>query len=231
MPAARKMKTKKPVRKTGEEKGKVAAIAKKVILSMAETQSPISNTSMSLNDNALRIQNLNRFIAQGDTSVNIKGEKVFLKNLHIKGYIQWTNGSGPVYNTPKLVRITVFKSKTTLTTTQSLVAGSDLFRQETGTSALAFAGQGHVDLHKNMLFYDHIFTIDARDMATTALVTDKFVPFDIRIPLNRTEYFDGDNSGDFKSGQYFLGAVLLDSAATTAACVLRYTWCWNLKDM
>lgn len=228
--------TKVTPKKKSKMDAKMAKIAKSVVLRQAETISPINNFEFSPNYNELATRNLNYFVSQGDTSYQIHGEKVMLKNIHMKVRLFWNGGISvgvTVGNSDRIIRVLVYKTKTPLTSSYgSSITKSEVFRQESGTTSTLLATTGHVDLRKVTLLYDKSITFRARDMITTANVSGMLKDLDINIPLNKVEYFDGDTSGYFKTGNYYFSVIYDDTIASSlAGFTVSCQYAMNVKDL
>lgn len=237
MPKSKTKTTKKKTTKKTKLEKQITKIAKKVALKTAETISPISNFEFTMDYNKIAVRNLIYFISQGDKSYQIHGEKMFIKNIRLRVRLFW-NGNISVGitqgNSPRIVRLVVFKTKTPLTvSTNTDVTKSELFRQESGSSSTLLATTGHIDLRKVDLFYDKLVSFDARDMAQTSSVVGKLKEVDINIPLNKVEYFDNDESiGYLKGGNYYLGAIYDDTiGGSIGGITLSCQFAVNVKDM
>lgn len=230
----RKSQPKKVVGKKTKLDSKIAKIAKSVVMKEAETFSPINSFEWSNNATQITAQNLLFFMQNGDSSITFRGEKVFLKNIRMKVRVFY-NGSATaatVYNTPRVVRLMVFKTKDALTNTSTNIARSSLFRAESGTVNNLFASTGHVDLHKVTLYHDQVIVFDGRDITPTTTAGNGLIkPVDINIPLNKIEYFDADNGGYLKGGNYYFAMVFDDQTATINGITISCTYAVNLKDL
>lgn len=203
-----------PVKTTSQ----IAKIARAVTLRAAETKSyltGISNTNQG--DNATRVWNLNYNISQGSGSTNVLGEKVHLKSIRIQGQIFSNTSSNTA---TKVVRMVVFRTKKALSAGSAIdITATDLYRNN------GLPGQNHVDLHKVDLLYDSILTLTPQ--MTNQVVTR---PFKINIPINRTEYFDDDNSGYFKNKNYYLAIQHHDGNALAPPTTMYFSYAVNFKD-
>lgn len=210
-------------------------IAKRVVLKLAETRSPIFSRDYTLGaPDVVYAWNLNYFMSQGDTGYQFTGEKVLIKNIHLMANMVYNgnaNTAGSYYNYPRFLRLSIVKTKDALTATTGSVTASQVFRQETGTLGTFLASTGHIDLHKVKLIYDKKFTFDARDQGTTSAVTHRLKSIDVNIPINKTEFFDGDTTGYFKSGNYYAIWTYEDPLGATNGFYVRGVWSVNVKDM
>jgi len=204
---------------------KVAAIARRVTMKAAETKSYLQNSFLDPVDDLIGCQNLIYPISQGTGAGSIIGEKLYIKNIRIKGRLYSNTATN---KNSKLCRIIVFRTKKQLTNTSTnSILSSDLFQNSVG----GLAAKGHVDLHKVQLLVDKTFTIhmDLGDVTGTAGYR-KQIPWEINVPVNRTEYFDQDNSGYLKSSNIYLAYTASDGSATLNPAVCEYSWAVNFKD-
>lgn len=202
----------------------MTALVKKVVTKQAETKSAISHSTISQFDGSVYAQNLNFFLSQGVTSESIIGEKLMLKNIYLKMECFNINSSS-ASNQSLTFRVLIVRSKKNLTTTNSSILGSDIYRS--GTS-LRYSTNGHVDLHKVDLLYDKTIYFDQPNQANT----DQHKPITANLKINKTHFVDIDNGGFFKDKNYYL-IVTADKnssqAANTSFC--RYSWSLNFKDL
>lgn len=197
----------------------VARIARSVTLKTAETKSKLDNyAATNLGDNAVRAWNLTYPLSQGVTSESVLGEKINLKNIRIMGFSRVNSGSGN--NNTKIVRLIIFKATKQLASSTPInITPTDLYRNNVTPP------QNHVDLHKVDLLYDKMLTL------TPSLASQEtIVPWTINIPLNRTEYFDSDNSGFFKNKNYYLAIHHYDGNGVYVPTLHQFTVGINFKD-
>lgn len=209
--------------------GQVQTIAKRVINSAAETKSYLSGgVNISPLDDAFGVANLIFPMAQGSAATNYTGEQIYLKNLHIKGRIFTNAGASSITNT-KLCRIVVFRTKKALTNTVTNAATIlDVFRN----NPPGLATTGHVDFTKVKLLYDQTITITPQ-LGTAGGVQTQVInrPFDIKIPINKKEWFDADNSGYLQYSNIYIGYTSYDGNAVQAPTTCSFAWTVNFKDM
>lgn len=222
-PVFAKMPKKYVQTKLNFSKKTMTAIAKKVVHGEAETKSAITATSQTLLNDLVYAQNLNFFISQGDTSETLDCEKLFIKNIYIRGLLlnssNATNGQGD-----QCFRVQIVKTKKALTNVFSAITASDVYRGAT----TFFAMQGFVDLHKVDLLYEKTFRIGIPEQANV----DQNIPFTINLKVNKNHYFDFDNGGYFKDKNYYFIITPYKSAAAGGLSVatLRMQWAINFKD-
>lgn len=209
--------------------GQVKTIAKSVLNSAAETKSYISlGTNIAPLDDAFGVANLMFPMAQGSSSTAYLGEQIYLKNIHIKGRIFTNTGLSTITNV-KLCRVVVFRTKKPLTNTVTNSATIlDVFRN----NPTGLATTGHIDFTKVQLLYDQTMTIYPEIGSPGATQTQVInVPVDIKIPINKKEWFDADNSGYLKFSNVYIGYTSYDGNAVVAPTTLQFAWTINFKDM
>jgi len=234
MPSAKKMKTSIPKRYgKANVVPNVKKLVKQAMTDLSETKSFIHTNTMTLNQNVPRVESIMGLMAQGDDAADIIGEKLFIKNIRVRGQLLWVGGLLPAEsNTQRIVRIVVFHTKTKLTTTQTALTVSELFRQDTpGTDGNNLAAKAHIDLHKVDLLYDKLIVIQNRDQPTTAAVAPKIVPFSFNLKINKTKYVEDENASYHKDGMYYMAIVYDDTQASIGGIVAQYTMATNFKDM
>lgn len=196
----------------------VARIAKSVSLRAAETKSFLGNlSSTNQGDDVCRVWNLNYPITQGVTSTNVLGEKIHLTNIRIQGLLRSNVASSEA---TRIVRMLVFRTKKQLASTTAVdITATDLYRSNVNVCS------AQVDLHKVDLLHDQYIklqpTIEGKTVQTN---------FVINIPINKTEYFDEDNSGFFKNKSYYLAFHHYDGNAITPPSQMYCTYALNFKD-
>lgn len=199
----------------------VAAI-KKVTRGQAETKSSYNvETPGNVFNDLVYALNLNYLITQGVSAQDVIGEKIFLKNIHLKVLMSSLNTTTAT-NGRLNYRLCVIKTKKLLTTSYSTVTTTDVFRASQNPATL-----GMVDLHKVDLLYDGIKSIMPPSIANN----NDSVSTDINIPINRTHFFDQDSSGVFKDKNYFLiWTAQKPDAPLANVGFLKTGWTVNFKD-
>lgn len=216
---------KRPARRFGTKKRMplttkaVARIARSVTLKAAETKSYFAGYNLTPLDNSWNAQNLIYPIAQGSNAENVIGEKMFLKNIRFKGWAAIANGS--TTTATRIARMVVFATKKALTNSSVLITTSDLCR----TGGLNYAPAAHIDLHKVDVLYDNAFEL-------TPGIANQSVTrhFDINVPINKTVFFDADNSGYLKNKNYYMAIVGYDGNGVNAPVQFTYNFAVNFKD-
>lgn len=202
-------------------KAQVARIARQVTLKTAETKSYIANIADSVTDNVYRVVCLNYGMVEGNTAETRVGEKVFIKNVRIKGTALNTSGGGASM-LQRIGRITVFMAKKNLATSSpsTLTTRSDVFR---GT---AYIHSDHVDLHKVTLLYDNTFLFPLQN--ATDQYTNKLI--DINVPINRTKFFDSDTQTYFKDMDIYVAYGIYTNGGITTPGQFIFNYAVNWKD-
>lgn len=205
------------------QKKSVATIAKRVVHREAETKSAINSLSQAVAGDSVYAQNINFFLAQGDTSESIDGEKFMLKNIYMKASIIKHNNSTAT-NEDLTFRVMLIRTKKALTNTSTIITYSDVFRG----SSDRLASKGFVDLHKVDLLYDKTFHFSQPNQANT--FAQKAITINKKI--NKNLLFDTDNGGYLKDKNYYLiyTAHTPNNTVETVA-TLRAQWALNFKDL
>lgn len=197
---------------------------KKVIHKQSETKSYLDNVSgQNLYNDFVYAQNLNYGISQGVNSEQIIGEKLFVKNIRVKGQVTSLCGTTPS-NGQLAYRVLIVRTKKALTSSWSAVTFSDIFRGST----TAVASRAMVDLHKVDVIYDKTKIIGQPNNSAVAMMSH----VDFNIKINKNHFCDQDNSGYFKDKNYYLiiTAHKEDSGVLANVGYLRATWTVNFKD-
>lgn len=214
----RKAKATKPVLSVQE----VRKITRSELLKSAETKSAYNNfATATVNNEQTYAYNLNYFIQQGASAENVIGEKVYIKNINLRGYFSSTTGSEALIG-----RMLLIRTKTPLGAALINATSTDIFRSTLSRRAAL----SHVDLHKVDLLFDKTFTMNAPGVSGIARVKD----FQINVPINKTHYFDADNSGYFKDKNYYLVWTVfrpdLTTGSTSQVGDMSCAWTVNFKD-
>lgn len=196
---------------------------KSVLYKQAETKSFIAGASLYPIDTDFGCQNLNTGIVQTTSSEGRVGEKIFIRNIRIRGAVTMTNIA--TNSNGKSYRIMVVRTKTLLgpSATNQTMTLSNVFRvSPTGGANIT---QMHVDLHKVDVLYDKVGTI-----IPNFDHQGKIKPIFINIKINKNEFFEADNSGFFKTKNYWLLFGAWDGSASATPLNFSYTWAVNYKD-
>lgn len=198
----------------------VARIARNVALKAAETKSFISNVSGgSQTQDAVVATNLIYSIGQGVTAESVIGEKVFIKNIHLKGYFN-TDTTNDAACT---LRCALVRTKKALTNSRASITVTDAFR----TNVTNEAALGHFDLHKVDVLWDKMYKVGIPNISGLSMTQ----AFDFNVPINKTHYFDADNSGYFKDKNYYLIVTAYkEKFGTVTPGFMSLQWTVNFKD-
>lgn len=224
MPYKTKVKTGKKYRQTKITAASFNKAVKKVVYGVAETKSFIANAAFNLADGSVYAINLNFPLIQGSNAENIVGEKLFLKNIYVKGEMFQVN-SATVSNLPSYQRVLIIRTKKPLTNTNVSITPTDVFRL--GTATNRWSTNGMVDLHKVDLLYDKLIYFGQPNQANT----DQFRAVTINKKVDRTHYVDTDNGGYFKDKNYYM--IICNDKNTAQAGnsgSIRISWAMNFKD-
>lgn len=219
----KKTKTAKPLTAS-----KVAQIAKKAVMKVAETRSPIYSESRNMYAGLVGMRNLNYFISQGDTASTIQGEKVHIKNIRFNLYGEIFN-NGDTTNNEVIIRMFFLKSDRQYTNSWTLQTPAAIFRDDGSSSPSDVARTAHIDLHKNKLISKDIRVTLKPSISGQTLVLHK--EFDL--PINKDCYFRADNSGYFRDGDYYFVIAIQKAGdvGTVVNTALTMQWAVNCKDM
>lgn len=203
----------------------VKTIAKAVTQKAAETKSFYSShTSSDVYGGYVYAKNLIYAMSQGYNSETYIGEKIFLKNLHIKGHMAFTSATASVR--AKTFRFLIIRHQKLLTSGSGSITVADVFRSGTSNTA-AYPSCLHTDIHKADILYDSGCKVinEAYDS------NEPVYPFDLNIPVNTNRFFDADNSGVFKGGNYYFLWMAEDlSGALVPAAKIVFDFSVNFKD-
>jgi len=123
-----------------------------------------------------------------------------------------------------VIRAVIFRSKNQITngTTTLIPVTTQLMR---APAPGAVASQ-HVDLHKVDLLYDQTWVL-----GPTAGSNQKLRhAFQVNLQINKTHYFDSDNSGIFKDKQYYM-AFVAQNGGVPSPGFLDFEVAMNFKDL
>lgn len=204
---------------------------RKTLLGLAETKSAVKNINVSTNANLVYAVAANYFISEGAGANQVVGEKIYLRNFYLRYYAEVSNNSTVTLNQPTL-RIMLVKSVADYTTTSGVVGNTEIFRNDGQASAGNPATNSHVDMHKVKLLWDHTFSPRIDD-GTSGLNQTTVINGDISVPVNKTEFFTADNSGRFRSGNYYW--IVTQSRpgdlGLTSGVTFSLQWSVNFKDI
>lgn len=200
----------------------VAKIARQVTLRAAETKSYISsNLVLNPLDGEWRVQNLIFNIPQTGTAEGVIGEKLFITNMRFRATVGLQQPSLAGLPT-RYGRVVIFKTKKPLTNSSIAITATDLVRAPASTLTL----NNHIDLHKVTLLRDFTFKMPLQNTAGQLVLQQ----FDFNIPVNKTEYFDADNSGYLKNMNYYLAYTAYDGNGVAQVAPMSYQYSVNFKD-
>lgn len=203
----------------------VATIAKKTVGKAVETKSYYgSHTSSAIYGSYLYAKNLIYSMSQGYNSETYIGEKLWVKNIHIKGILAFDSATASVR--AKLFRLLVVRATKLLTSGSGSITETEIFRS--GSSNLAvMPACYHTDIHKVDVLYDS----GAKTINESFDSNVPIYPFDLNIRINKNLHMDADNSGVFKGGDYYFIWCAEDlSGALVPAAKIAFDYTVNYKD-
>lgn len=222
--ALKKTYKKKTLGLTATQKKAVTILAKKATMGVAETKSYLNVHSQSMFSDLVYAHNIMFPIAQGSNSENVIGEKFFLKNIRLRGLLQSSNGTTPS-NEKLFVRLALIRTKKNLTASASSITSTDVYRAPVSTY---IASQAFLDLHKIDVVCERKFTVEQPQFDAISTGT----AFDINCQINKTLFFDQDNSGYLKDKNYYVIFTCHKSGGASATIgTIRYQYMINYKDV
>jgi len=208
---------------TTAQRSAVGKIARSAARSLAETKSYIASHSQPLVNDVAYVQNLFGQITQGDASTNVTGEKIWMKNVHIRMKLQQINSTAAT-NQSSTFRVSVVASKLKLTSTVSSITHDDIFRG----SAVDLANRGFIDLSKGDVLFDQTYHVPQPNISDVPQHTNMV----LNLKLNKPATFESDNSAYFKDKTLYL---VYTNCKTDAGIAVNtgyavYQWTANFKD-
>lgn len=202
----------------------VSTIARRAVGKTVETKSYYgSHTSSSIYGSILYAKNLIYSMSQGYNSETYIGEKLWVKNIHIKGLLAFDSATASVR--AKLFRLLVVRCTKLLTSGSGSITETEIFRSGSSNLALMPACY-HTDSHKVDILYDS----GAKTINESFDSNVPIYPFDLNIKINKNLYMDADNSGVFKGGDYYFIWCAEDLSGATAAAKIAFDYTINYKD-
>lgn len=173
--------------------------AKQELNKVVESKSQLETWTTLFDDNLVTSVNPFYLLSQGTTSETIIGEKIFVKNIKVGGFLYQYNS---VSSTEQLMyRFLLVKARDKLHTgAQSTITATNVFRSGTGFNTI-----DPVDMHKVTVLFDH------RGTWTPSIQQKCCKPFSFSHTFDQNMTFDADGSGYFKNGQIFFIAIVYDS--------------------
>lgn len=214
----------KKTQKQQKQKQEIKKIVKDVLKKTPEVKSYLSDLiNASPVNNNFTIRNLFSYMTQGTTGITFVGRKIYVKNITFRGVLYTNAGQNTEEDT--LVRIVIFKSKDTITTTSiNSTNGSEFCRDDLSSNRILQRFDYNKTLNKYM---DRTFTLH-KDISGSQ---DIFKPFNFTIPVNRYHKFTGDSTGLFEDGQYYIAVTNYNSTGTANNFgAFSYTYNINFTD-
>lgn len=189
---------------TRAQASSVAKIARSVVQSQAELKSYYTTWTSINYDNLVSGFNPIYPISQGATAETAVGEKIFLKDIQVSGFMYPAITTSFANST--MARLIVIHSRDKLFSgSQSNITSSNIFR----ANGSGYLTVDQLDRHKITVLHDSKWTIPQYLTAATT-----HTPFYAKVPIGKTETFDADGSGYLKDGQYFVALIMYDGRGT-----------------
>lgn len=207
--------------KSKADNASISRIARRVILKAAETKLYAATNTINVADNTTTAINLNSGISTGSTSVDRLGTKIMIMNIRIHSLF-YSNGSSN--SATKAFRISVIKTPTRLTATNTTVTSTDVYKSGTVNTTMA----AHFDLKKVKLLYDQTFSVTPSYGTVAPQVM--LYPKRISIPVNKSEVYESDSSSYIPSGNYYLLLSTYDGNGVLAPGGFNIAYTVSFKD-
>jgi len=195
----------------------VKQIAKKTTLQVAETKVYQNHDQLSLTSDFWQVRNLIYPMSQGTTSVNVIGEKIHLKSINLRCVYRTESARTDQI---QFIRCALIKSKHDYTNTSSVVTSTELVKSPTANSPVCDI----FDYHKITVLRQYKRVLTPQTTKGAACI------FDFNVPINKTEYFQVDNGGYLKYGNYYLVAMATDASGINTCGQFIFNWNVNFKD-
>lgn len=152
-----------------------------------------------LTDNSLTTWNLNATLGQGTTTSQRIGDKIFIKNLRIKGELEnWDRLTGVTSNVPITFRIIVFRGKYDYLLSNYPI--TEVFERTAGVNPTNYVS-ARVDRNQVTCFYDKTFQLNNSELGLK-----KAIDILKYIKMNKQFKFRDDDSFG-QSSNLYLGIV------------------------
>lgn len=203
----------------------VATIAKKAIGKVVETKSFYSShSSSSVYGGYLYAKNLIYAMSQGYNSETYIGEKLWVKNIHLKGIVAFDSSTASVR--AKIFRLLLVRATKLLTSTSGSITETEVFRSGSSNIGVMPACY-HTDSHKVDIIYDS----GCKSINESFDSNVPVYPFDLNIKINKQLTMDADNSGVFKGGDYYFLWCAEDLSGALVPCAkVAFDYTVNYKD-
>lgn len=209
-----KKNSKPTYKKTSVSDKHIATIAKKVNLKVAENKVKTAELALNPTDTFTYAVNLTANLAQGTSNSQVIGERIMLKNIHLK--VRLT--ANPQASQDTVMRLLVVKSNARWTNTSTSFAATNVF------TTTAHAGIRMVDFSKVQLLSDKVFTIKHNFPAQQPSTI-----VDTIISLNRSIIYEDNTLTYGKTGNYYLIVTGQDYSVASIGNVY-INWLLNYTD-
>ena len=192
---------------------------KKVINKEAETKSFISTAyTFTGSSDVVYCANLVAPMTQGTGEGQYIGEKMQIKNIHLKAVIS------RLVNETVFMRVLLIRTKQPITATSSNgITYTDVFRG----GATSVATIGMVDLNKVSLVYDKLITVPEASITSTLGQRN----WSYNLKLNKKVTWDTSNGSYLKDANYYLICVPQNPSNTPNIAFFRLQYTVNFKDI
>jgi len=197
----------------------VKQIVKKQITKVSEVKSYIGTATVSHLDDLPKATNLIYPMLNGVTSTDVIGEKISIKNIHVKAMLYNTTNSGNI----GLARFALIRTEKALTSSTSLISVLDVFNS---SSYPTFTST--YDYHKiNVLASKQVKLVRSGIAASDAIQ----IPVELKVNLKgKSHLFTADGSGYLKHGNYYLVCITYDGQGATTGWTSKVQWSVNFMD-
>ena len=205
--------------KKTQPKSALVALIKKTVQKEAETKSFISTAyTFTGSSDVVYAANLIAPMTQGSGEGQYIGEKMLIKNIHLKAVIS------RLVNETVFMRVLVIRTKTELTSTSTNgLTYDNVFRG----GATSIATIGMVDLNKVQLVYDKLITVQPASIISTLGQN----VWHHNLKLNKHVTWDTSNGNYLKDANYYIICVPQNPSNTTSIAFFRLQYTINFKDI
>jgi len=196
---------------------KVAQIARSVNLRQAETKQFQAASYLNMTSDFWQGVNLIYPMTQGTTSVNVIGEKIHLSSFNFRCLYRTDTART---DSIQYLRVALIKAKKDFTNTSASLSTTDLVKSPTAATPFC-----------DMFDYHKISVIRQYKRVLIPKTTKGYATsFDFNVKVGKNEFFQTDNGGYFKNGNYYLIAMATDGTGINTTGQFIYSYDVNFKD-